>query len=60
MNCRWMVGPLLLAAMVLAGCATGPDYRRPEILVPEAWRMGEPATNSLATSRWKPCIAIPC
>ena len=48
MNCRWMVGPLLLMAMALAGCATGPDYLRPEISVPEAWRMGEPATNSLA------------
>lgn len=60
MNCRWMVGPLLLMAMALAGCATGPDYLRLEISVPEAWRMGEPATTCWPTSCWKPCIAIPC
>jgi outer membrane protein, multidrug efflux system len=27
----------LLAAGALAGCATGPDYQRPETLVPHAW-----------------------
>jgi len=41
-----------LAAVVLAGCAMGPDYQRPEIASPDAWRA--PATNdaSLANVAW--------
>ncbi len=27
----------IVAAMVLAGCAVGPDYERPDLLLPEEW-----------------------
>jgi multidrug efflux system outer membrane protein len=36
------------AAIALAGCATGPDYRRPDFTLPSAWRMGGAVTNNLA------------
>lgn len=39
---------VLMAAGGLVGCATGPDYRRPDLALPETWRLGEATTNSLA------------
>ena len=39
---------VLMAAGWLVGCATGPDYRRPDLTLPETWRLGEATTNSLA------------
>ena len=39
------IGGLLL---LVAGCATGPDYHRPDLALPEAWRTTGTATNSLA------------
>ena len=33
---------LLLAALILAGCAVGPNYRRPNISAPAAFRAPEP------------------
>lgn len=36
------------AAFALAGCATGPDYQRPDFSLPGAWRNGETITNNLA------------
>ena len=38
----------LLLAVGLAGCATGPDYRRPDLALPDAWRFRDVSTNSLA------------
>lgn len=43
---------ILPAAAFLAGCATGPDYRRPDVALPEGWRTGETATNSLGGMAW--------
>ena len=34
--------PILLAALLLAGCSVGPDYRRPELSIPSDFR-GRPA-----------------
>ncbi|MGE3309146.1 MAG: efflux transporter outer membrane subunit [Limisphaerales bacterium] len=37
----WLVAPLLaavLAGWTGAGCKLGPDYQRPEVEIPEAWR----------------------
>ena len=45
-------GLALLGALWMAGCATGPDYRRPEMVMPEGWRMGGGSTNSLADEAW--------
>jgi outer membrane protein, multidrug efflux system len=41
---------LLAAAVVLAGCTVGPDYRRPEIPVPPDFRGREPETPVSTTS----------
>jgi len=47
----------LLAGAVLAGCAIGPDYRRPEIATPaqfkqaDGWRQAAPA-DALARGAW--------
>lgn len=38
----------LAAALLLAGCAVGPDYRRPEVAVPAAWDSAGPATPATA------------
>lgn len=36
---RWMVGA---AAVLLAGCVAGPDYRKPEVEVPVSWQLEQP------------------
>jgi multidrug efflux system outer membrane protein len=44
---------LLLIALLAAGCAIGPDYKRPEIDVPQAYRYGGSEGKSDATdSEW--------
>ncbi|WP_412140851.1 efflux transporter outer membrane subunit [Burkholderia oklahomensis] len=54
--------PLALAAVALAGCAVGPDYHRPPVDTPAAWRIdpadsywhpAAPARASLAPDWWK-------
>ena len=42
------LGLVLWAAAGLWGCATGPDYHRPDLDLPDAWRTAGAATNSLA------------
>ena len=44
---------LAAAGLVAAGCAVGPDYRRPELPLPEAWR-DIPVTEAetLANTPW--------
>ena len=42
--------PCLLAA-VLAGCVVGPDYQRPEVQAPQAWREA-PASGAPLPDRW--------
>lgn len=53
---EWHWGRLalaLLAVISLAGCVAGPDYRRPAVESPPAFRGGSPAeTNSLADLPW--------
>lgn len=49
--------PTLLLALTLAGCAIGPDYQRPELNTPAAfrqaagWKAAEPA-DALARGAW--------
>lgn len=50
MNARLLVVPL--AVLSIAGCATGPDYRRPDVATPAAWRTAQAETNSLADNAW--------
>jgi multidrug efflux system outer membrane protein len=43
----------LLGAALLGGCAVGPNYRRPEVEAPAAYRAdGNPGTASLADLAW--------
>lgn len=44
----------LLGAVLLAGCAVGPDYRRPEVELPAAWKdEAAPANRAAAAGeRW--------
>lgn len=57
MNARKILTPTLLAAL-LAGCAVGPDYRRPEAALPEAFTeapatpAAAPAANLLQKEWW--------
>jgi len=42
----------LLIAMLLAGCAIGPDYKRPAIDTPAAWRVEEKEAQETANTAW--------
>lgn len=42
----------LLALAVLPGCTLGPDYQRPAVPVPEAWRTPIDGAGSLADLAW--------
>ena len=42
----------LLIAMFLAGCAVGPDYKRPTIDTPAAWRVEEKEAQDTANTAW--------
>jgi outer membrane protein, multidrug efflux system len=42
----------LLAATLLAGCAAGPDYERPSVVVPERWRIEGQQAVDIANPRW--------
>jgi multidrug efflux system outer membrane protein len=43
----------ILAALILTGCAVGPDYKRPSVAVPAAFRgAAATGTDSLADTAW--------
>ena len=46
---RTLVG---LCASVVAGCVVGPDYERPEIDLPDAWRVEYESAAELVNARW--------
>ncbi len=46
------LGTLLVIVGWLAGCAVGPDYKRPEILAPTDWRNGPEGRDSLGDLGW--------
>ena len=43
---------LLLVTLLIGGCATGPDYVRPEADIPEAWRVPTDEAASIANIAW--------
>jgi outer membrane protein, multidrug efflux system len=50
---RWVGSILVSAALLSAGCALGPDYRRPDVKVPAAFRFeATPASDSFADAGW--------
>ncbi|HEX5091108.1 MAG TPA: efflux transporter outer membrane subunit [Burkholderiales bacterium] len=42
----------LLAGLALAGCTVGPDYQRPEIESPPAWRISYEQAAEAVNARW--------
>ncbi|NQD36689.1 efflux transporter outer membrane subunit [Permianibacter sp. IMCC34836] len=42
----------LLALSVLAGCAIGPDYQRPDLDLPEQWQTSAPLTAQVELAQW--------
>jgi len=41
-----------LAAYILAGCAVGPDWRRPRVAAPPTWRVDYAQVAEIANLRW--------
>jgi outer membrane protein, multidrug efflux system len=44
--------PLLLAGLLMTGCTVGPDYQRPAIEAPGAWRVDYPKAATVANTVW--------
>jgi multidrug efflux system outer membrane protein len=44
------IGAALVA--LLAGCAVGPDYEQPEVVIPADWRVDTGEAEDLANMRW--------
>jgi outer membrane protein, multidrug efflux system len=42
----------LLLAMPLSACMVGPDYQRPEVDVPAAWRLGATEAGEISNIAW--------
>jgi multidrug efflux system outer membrane protein len=42
----------LVVAMLLVGCALGPDYKRPAIDAPQAWRVEQNEAQETANTAW--------
>ena len=51
-KCHPRILGALLAAMLVSGCAVGPNYKRPESPAPEAFRGAAPSDESLADLAW--------
>jgi multidrug efflux system outer membrane protein len=43
---------LLIVAVSLAGCAVGPDYKRPDVDIPQSFRFEEKEAKNLANTVW--------
>jgi len=43
---------IVLSATLVAGCTVGPDYQRPAVQSPEAWRIDYGAAADVANTRW--------
>ena len=41
-----------LLALLASGCMVGPDYVRPQVETPPAWRLSEQVANDLANTAW--------
>ena len=42
----------VVAGTLMAACAVGPDYKRPEIDPPQQWRMDYPKAAEVANTKW--------
>ena len=52
-NHGWLARSIaLLAGIALTSCTVGPDYVRPTVDVPAAWRIDYPKASEVANTRW--------
>ncbi len=49
---RWLLLLGLLLPPLLTGCKVGPDYRRPKVPTPDAWRNQAATQESIANLAW--------
>ncbi len=49
----------VIAAVALAGCTVGPDYVRPAVDTPSAWRIDYPKAAEVANTKWWEQFADP-
>src|SRR5262245_65804446 len=42
----------LTLSLALFGCMVGPDYQRPQVDVPQIWRVGEKRGGAVTTTSW--------
>ncbi len=49
----------LTFAVLLSGCMVGPDYRRPDVDVPAAWRLGPAEAGEISNIAWWDQFADP-
>jgi outer membrane protein, multidrug efflux system len=52
MNGQYVPAAMLVFALALSGCAVGPDYRRPDVEVPPAWRLGTTEAAEISNVAW--------
>jgi outer membrane protein, multidrug efflux system len=52
MQNSYILSSLLCIFILISGCAVGPDYQRPSITVPVAWRLEEPRAKAMANVAW--------
>ena len=52
MRRRLALGCVAAAALLATGCAVGPEYTRPAVDVPPAWRIDAAAADDLANTLW--------
>ncbi|HEY4415168.1 MAG TPA: efflux transporter outer membrane subunit [Verrucomicrobiae bacterium] len=45
--------PLPFLLLLLAGCAVGPDYKRPAVIVPPAWKLAGPQDQAIKGDWWR-------
>lgn len=43
---------IVIIALILTACTVGPDYQRPEVVVPQQWTVGYPAAAELSNVAW--------
>ncbi len=44
---------LLAGSLLLGGCLTGPDYKRPAVVVPPSWKLAEPSDKCIKPEWWE-------
>ena len=49
MRRTWIAAAFALGA---AGCMVGPDYQRPQVDVPQAWRVEEKNVQAVTNTSW--------